>query len=178
MVVGGGRFAFVRAKAAVFQDHRFWRIEMSVGRALLLGLMLAIPAWGQTLEEKAREIDGKLMAPCCWSSPVSQHYSQAAEDIRRGVRGMLASGKSEQEILDHYVSIYGERILASPRPRGFNLLAWVLPVIFFVAGIVFLALLLRRWTRQKPGFAAADSPDVPLDERFQIRLEEELKNFE
>jgi cytochrome c-type biogenesis protein CcmH len=151
---------------------------MSFSRAWLLTLMLAAPAWGQTLEEKAREIEGKLMAPCCWSSPVSQHYSQAAEDIRRSVRGMLASGKSEQEILDHYVSIYGERILASPRPRGFNLLAWVLPGIFFLAGAGFLGFLLRRWTRQKPPLASAGSPELQLDERSRIRLEEELKDFE
>jgi cytochrome c-type biogenesis protein CcmH len=161
-----------------FKINPFWRHEMSVGKALLLALMLATPVWGQTLEEKAREIEGKLMAPCCWSSPVSQHYSQAAEDIRRGVRGMLASGKSEQEILDYYVSVYGERILASPRPRGFNLLAWVLPAIFFIAGVLFLAFLLRRWTRQKPPLASEGSPELQLDERCRIRLEEELRDFE
>lgn len=86
-------------------------------------LTLATSVWDQTLEEKARAIEGKLMAPCCWSQPVAQHYSQAAGEIRRGVREMLAAGKSEQKILEYYVANHGERILASPRARGFNLLA-------------------------------------------------------
>lgn len=149
---------------------------MFVRIALLFMLTIANLAWSQTIEEKARKIDGELMAPCCWSQPVSQHYSQAADEIRSGVRQMLAAGKSEQEILDYYVSIHGERILASPRARGFNLLAWVMPVVLSLAGVSLLILILRNWVRKKP--APADVPEMQLDERYRARMDQELKDFE
>jgi cytochrome c-type biogenesis protein CcmH len=151
---------------------------MLIQTSLMLAILAAIPVQGATLEEMAREIDGKVMAPCCWSQPVSQHYSQAADDIRRATRQMLAAGKSEQEILDYYVSVYGERILASPRARGFTLLVWILPWLFFIAGFVFLVFLLRSWTRKKPAMAAVSSAAVRLDENLRVRMEQEMKDFE
>jgi cytochrome c-type biogenesis protein CcmH/NrfF len=61
---------------------------------------LAALAAAQSTEETAREIDAMLIAPCCWSQPVSQHYSEAADQIRKQVRDLLAAGKSKQQILD------------------------------------------------------------------------------
>ena len=145
---------------------------------LILAMAFAAPMRDRTLEEKAREIDGNLMSPCCWSGLVSRHDSQVAREIRQQTRQMLAAGKSEQEILDYYVSLYGERILASPRPRGFNLLVWILPCLLSVAGIAFLVLLLRYWTRRKPAMAEAGSAGSPLDESLQVRIDQELRDFE
>jgi cytochrome c-type biogenesis protein CcmH len=145
---------------------------------LILAMPIAAPAQDQTLEKTAREIDGKVIAPCCWSQPVSQHDSQVAGEIRQATRQMLAAGKSEEEILDYYVSVYGERILASPRPRGFTLLAWIMPWLLLIAGLAFLALVLRNWTRGKPATAEACLPGSPSDKSILTRVERELKDFE
>jgi cytochrome c-type biogenesis protein CcmH len=118
------------------------------------------------------------MAPCCWSGLVSQHDSQVAREIRQQTRQMLAAGKSEQEILEYYVSLYGERILASPRPRGFNLLVWILPWLLLIAGVAFLVFLLRYWMRRKPALAGAGSPGRPLEESIQARIDQELRDLE
>jgi len=150
---------------------------VSIRTVLMLTIMITAPR-GQAIEERAREIDGKLMAPCCWSQPVAQHYSQAADEIRRGVREMLAAGKSEREILDHYVSVHGERILASPRARGFNLLAWVMPAVFFLAGVVLLALILRNWVRRNVVRAPVGSTETQVDDRYRVRIDQELKDFD
>lgn len=145
---------------------------------LLLAAAAAVAAGDEKLEEHAIAIEGKLMAPCCWSSTISQHYSTTADEIRRDIRSMLNAGKSEREILDHYVSIYGERILASPSARGFNLLAWLLPGIFFIACAFYVVLLLHRWTLSRSAHVTADSSAKPLDGIYMRRLEKELREFE
>ena len=82
-----------------------------------------VGADNQQAAQKAREIEDSLIAPCCWSQPVSQHYSEVTDQIRLEVRAMVEAGKSRDEILDYYVAEYGERILAAPRAEGFNALA-------------------------------------------------------
>ena len=151
---------------------------MFMQSGLILAMMCAAPAQDRTLEERAHEIDGKLIAPCCWSQPVSQHYSQVAEEIRQQTRQMLAAGRSEREILDYYVSVYGERILASPHPHGFNLLVWILPWMSLLAGIAFLVLLLLHWARRAPALAEERPSGDQLDESLRVRMEQELKDFE
>ena len=47
---------------------------------------------------------------------------------------MLADGKSEEEIKQHFVDYYGARVLSEPPRTGFNWLVYVVPPIVIVAG--------------------------------------------
>jgi cytochrome c-type biogenesis protein CcmH len=133
---------------------------------------------GQSEPDPARKIEGKLMAPCCWSSPVSQHQSEAATRIKAGIREQLAAGKTEQQILDFYVAEYGERILASPRPSGFNLLAWVLPALFPIAGAAVIWLFVRRSLSSRAAASLAEETPPVVDSTIQARIEAEVRNLD
>jgi cytochrome c-type biogenesis protein CcmH/NrfF len=52
------------------------------------------------LEREARQLETMLIAPCCWMQPVSQHQSQASDEVKQQIRILLAAGKSRQEVLD------------------------------------------------------------------------------
>lgn len=151
---------------------------MKTFSGILFAVLLAMPALAQSLEEQAKELEGKIIAPCCWSQPVSQHYSAAADEIRTAVRQMLAEGKTSQQILDHYVSVYGERILASPRAKGFNLLAYVLPYVSLGLGMIVVVLILRKLRDRIPATAKPAASPQPPDPRYSARLEKELREFE
>lgn len=56
----------------------------------------------------------------------------------------MDGGGSEAEVLDALVSKYGERILAAPKPRGFNRLAYALPFVVVAVGLVLIAVMLGR----------------------------------
>jgi cytochrome c-type biogenesis protein CcmH len=146
--------------------------------ALLIGAtILATPSSGaQTapVSEKEREIEDQLIAPCCWTQPVSQHYSEAAETIRKEVHEMVAAGKTRDEILNYYVSRYGERILATPRPKGFNVLVYILPWSALILGAWLLIILLKKL--RSPVAPPAPSP-LP-DSRYASVIEKELKDLE
>jgi len=143
--------------------------------AFLLGLALpVVPAAGQDKEEVARRIEGKLMAPCCWAEPVSQHRSQVAEEMRREIRALVAAGKSEQEILDFYVAQYGERILTTPPNRGFNRLVYILPWVIALAGVAAVALVMRKWLARTP----AGSEALPVEDRHANQIDRELRDLD
>jgi cytochrome c-type biogenesis protein CcmH len=139
---------------------------------------LAALAAVQSTEETAREIEAMLIAPCCWSQPVSQHYSEAADQIRKQVRELLVAGKSKQQILDYYVSVYGERILASPRPHGLNLLVYILPPAILLIGATSLVIFLKKWTTRLSDEQVFNIASGPLDERYASRIERELRELE
>ena len=128
--------------------------------------------------DKAREIEDSLIAPCCWSQPVSQHDSEISAQIRDEVSKMVAAGKSRDEILDFYVAKYGERILVTPRPKGFNALAYVLPWAALPIGAWVLILLLRRLRSPAPVPAPASSPVPAADSRYASIIEKEMKELD
>lgn len=121
-----------------------------------------------------RDIEDHLIAPCCWTQPISQHESGVAEQMREEVRSMVAAGMGREEILDHFVAQYGERILATPRAEGFNRLVYILPWVALVFGAWILFVLLKRFRAPAP----ASSPTTPPDGRYDSLVEKELKDLE
>ena len=141
---------------------------------ILFWAIAALGAESKQNAEKAREIEDHLIAPCCWSQPVSQHYSEVAEQIRKEVSEMVAAGKSRDEILDYFVSQYGERILATPRPKGFNTMVYILPCVALIVGAWLLYVLLKRL--RSPISSPVPAP-LPGD-RYASIIEKELKDLE
>jgi cytochrome c-type biogenesis protein CcmH len=132
-------------------------------------------------EEAAKRLEGKLIAPCCFSQTVANHYSDVAAHMKQQIRQFLAQGQREDQILDAYVRVYGERILAEPQARGFNLLAYLAPPLATVAGMGGLLFMLRQWRRSAfMHQLIRQQPVARQDENFQFyraRLRDELERF-
>jgi cytochrome c-type biogenesis protein CcmH len=147
--------------------------------SFLAALLWSIAAFGaddKQISDKAREIEDNLIAPCCWSQPVSQHYSEVAEQIRKEVREMVAAGKSRDEIMNFYVAKYGERILATPRPKGFNTLVYILPWAALILGAWLLIILLKKLRTRRP---LAPAPEAPLPaERYTAIVDREIQELD
>ncbi|MBN2318063.1 MAG: cytochrome c-type biogenesis protein CcmH [Acidobacteria bacterium] len=147
-----------------------------LGTALILSLLWALAAPCSTSSDAAliRDIENNLIAPCCWTQPISQHESSVSEQMREEVRTMVAAGMSREEILDHFVARYGERILATPRPEGFNRLVYILPWVALAFGVWLLFVLLKKLRTP----ASASSPAPAPDDRYASLIEKELKELE
>ncbi|MEW6297263.1 MAG: cytochrome c-type biogenesis protein CcmH [Thermodesulfobacteriota bacterium] len=132
-------------------------------------------------ERLAQRIEGKLIAPCCFAQTVANHYSDVAEQIKKQIRRRLAQGATEEEIINEYVRVYGERILAEPQARGFNLLAYLLPPLAIVGGLGSVCLFLRQWRPSDVhDRASVHTPTVHgqgATDPLRARLSEELARF-
>jgi cytochrome c-type biogenesis protein CcmH len=80
---------------------------------------------------------------------------QVSPAMHRDIMALVEGGYGAQEIIDAFVSAYGERALMAPRKSGFNLVGWWAPSIAVGAGAIALGAWLRRWGRRSD--AAADS---------------------
>jgi len=151
-------------------------ILAGVATGIILLAILSPGAETGKAADKAREIEDQLIAPCCWSQPVSQHDSEVSQQIRDEVSKMLAAGKSRDEILDFFIARYGERILVTPRAKGFNTLVYILPWAALPIGAWILVLLIRKLRSSAPSPAPAPSP-VP-DSRYASVIEKEMRELD
>lgn len=121
-------------------------------------------------EQEARAIEGLLIAPCCWRQPVSAHYSPASDEVRAEIREKLAAGATREEILADYVAEYGEKILAKPTAKGFNALAYFLPLVFLILGAGVAAVVIKKLRPQ-----VAESPAPPASVKVKSKYSEQLE---
>jgi cytochrome c-type biogenesis protein CcmH len=131
-----------------------------------LGLAAAVPV----NEDTVLEIGAQLRCVVCQNLSVADSPSETARQMREIIRERLAAGDSPEQVMAYFVEKYGLWILLSPPKQGFNLLVWVVPFIALGAGLVFVVVLIRRWSR-RPGAAAAKPPRVDAATRARIHRE-------
>jgi cytochrome c-type biogenesis protein CcmH len=148
---------------------------MQVTLALWMAVAAADP---QALEREAKQLEAKLMAPCCWAQQVSLHQSPASDEIKQNIRVLLAQGKTPQQILDTYVAEYGDRILSEPPARGFSRLIYVAPWVFLVGSVGLVVMVIRRLRAVNPAPARVEKAAAPLSEAEAERIDEELRNLD
>jgi cytochrome c-type biogenesis protein CcmH len=91
--------------------------------------------------------------------------------MRNELSAAIATGLSDQQILDAFAARYGMTVLAAPPTKGFDLIAWIAPFAVFAAALMGTILLVRRWA----GFgakqmAAVAAEPAALDPEEQKRL--------
>jgi len=58
---------------------------------------------------------------------------------------LIATGSSDQQVMDQFVAKYGATVLAAPTTKGFDLVAWIAPFAVFAAALLGTILLIKRW---------------------------------
>lgn len=141
-------------------------------------LLLLLPGRSQAQtpisDDEVNAVARELFCPICESTPLDVCPTQACADWRELIRTQLSQGKSKQEILDYFADQYGDRVLAEPPRRGFDLLVWLLPLVAVIAGAVFFGRYLRSLQTPAGSPPTPPSPAPPAND-YVARIEAELK---
>lgn len=125
-------------------------------------------------------IAGKLSCYCgtCPHLVVSQCGCSKADEIKSEIKKMIGQGMSEEQIIQNFIAEHGQTVLAAPPRSGFNLTAWMLPFLAFLAGGFVLFTFLKRQQRppdDPPPGSSHKSEKSEADEQYRQRLNDELE---
>ena len=83
----------------------------------------------------------------------------------------MAKGQSEEQILDALVAEFGREVLATPPKSGFDLVAWLVPILLVVVGLAAIPFVTRAWARRRAG----ETPAPEISPEDAALLEDELR---
>lgn len=145
---------------------------------LVVIALLALPtAAGASPRTTVTEIEGEVMCPIC-GTLLELSDSPQAQRERVFVAKLAAEGKSRSQIKDALVAQYGPAVLALPEGSGFDLSAYLAPIVALLVAIPALAFSVARWRRdgRRAGQGKARDPD-PSSEDAE-RLEADLSRYD
>ena len=148
--------------------------------ALVAALVAAAPALASEGKPSLGELEGEVMCPTC-KTTLNMSNAPIAERMRRFIADRIEAGDTKSEIKRRLVSEFGQNVLAEPSKKGFNLLAWLLPIVGILLAAAVLGWLAWKWSRGRAGGGAGGggaAPEPPLDAAAERRLDEELARFE
>ena len=123
------------------------------------------------------EIEAEVMCPVCGTLLELADSPQARRE-KAFVARLIAEGKTKEEVKDAMVVQYGPNVLAVPEKSGFDLSAYLVPVIAFVIAVVALGVGVVRWRRRPaPPEPEHSSPTGPDDEDAK-RLDADIARYD
>jgi cytochrome c-type biogenesis protein CcmH/NrfF len=140
-------------------------------------LVLAGPSAAACLHPKTSLsfLEGQIMCPTCHTT-LDQSDSAAAARIEAQISRRIAQCWTADQIKAELVTNFGAGILAAPPHKGFDLLAWWLPLGGVIVGAGVLAFGVWRWSSKRD-----DDPDaeqLELDAADEERLDELLARLD
>ena len=142
--------------------------------AIVAALVAASTAAAQ--QTSLPDIEDEVMCPTC-GVPLSHAFSPQAERQRDFIRAEIERGRSKEQIKQALVAEFGPEVLAEPDPgeRGFDLVAYVVPVAAVTLGALAVWLAVSHARRRR---SPRTEPDVELSQAESARLERDLSRYE
>ena len=143
---------------------------------LVVALLGAAPAPAATPRTTLPDVEDEVMCVQCGTA-LNISESPSADDQRELINGLIAQGKTKEEIKAALLEEYGPRVLAVPSRGGFDAAAWIVPVGLGLLGLLGVALAARRWRAGARGDGAAPASEAVAPEDAR-RLDAELAAFD
>jgi cytochrome c-type biogenesis protein CcmH/NrfF len=107
-------------------------------------------------DARFNDLGHKLMCKCGCNqillecNHVGCSYSTGMRDELMGAltRGASSGGStpdSDELVLQSFVQKYGATVLAAPTTTGFNVVAWIVPFVVLIAGLLLVTFIVRKW---------------------------------
>jgi len=95
---------------------------------------------------------------------------ETARGMQKDLDAHVTRGESDDQILQAMVEQYGPTVLVEPPKKGFDLLAWIMPIAVPLVALVLVWEVVRRW-RHKATLAPAGGPSVSPELLARARQE-------
>jgi len=120
------------------------------------------------VEARLVHISQEIRCLVCQNESLSSSRAELADDLRREVRDLIRTNKSDQEIKDFLVSRYGDFVLYRPEVKPLTWVLWFGPFVVLLIAAIFMWVYLRQRR-------ATVKPHV-LSDAERARVEQLLKD--
>lgn len=147
-----------------------------LARGLLLTALFfsALPAFAQD-STRVKNIGHKLKCMCGCNQILTEcnHVGcKYSHDMLAELDARVARNEPDDLTIQAFIQEYGPTVLLLPRAEGFNLWAWIMPVLLPLLALALLPALIIHW-RKRAGLA----PAAPVSPELLDRVRREEHNW-
>jgi len=136
--------------------------------------------------DEVNEVARELWCPLCSGVRLDVCELKACEQMREEIAIKLEEGQDTAKIKRYFVTQYGPQVLGEPPKEGFNLLGWILPIVIFVGGGIFVVTRIMRMLKnrreqdEETALNSTGSNSTAVDDKatYADRLDEELSRYD
>jgi cytochrome c-type biogenesis protein CcmH/NrfF len=125
------------------------------------------------------DVEDEVMCTVCGVPLNLATDAPQAQRERAFIVSQIRQCRTKQQIKDQLVAQYGDRVLATPKAKGFGLTAYVIPIVGLLTALALVIFAALRWRRKRPERLSATRPQPePLPPSDSARLDTDLKRYD
>ena len=142
--------------------------------SILIALVFAFQTVISSQDVNVRALAAQILCTCGCERVLVNCDCSYAEKMRNEIKELLDKKFTPEQVINYYVSQYGEAVLAAPLKKGFNWMAYIIPflVAFVSVGLIFYFLNLKQKR------ARSTAPRRKPKEKYREKIKKELENLE
>jgi cytochrome c-type biogenesis protein CcmH/NrfF len=141
--------------------------------ALLIAPAASLAACPKT---SLADVEDEVMCPVCGVPLGLATEAPQANRERAFIQREAERCKSKQQIKNELVAQFGDRVLALPPDKGFNIAAYLVPALIVLGGAAAIATVAIRRRRASSTATSAGTPALAGDDA--ARLEADLERYD
>ena len=136
-----------------------------IAALLVIAFFAVLPLLAQQQADRVKEIGGKFQCMCGCGQVLTQcnHVGcTVSTSMLKELGAMVSRGDSEDKITQTFVQEFGTTVYAEPPKSGFSLVAWLMPVFYFLIGAAIVVFFINKWRKQAPAPVAVAPAGVHI----------------
>lgn len=176
-----------QARMSLWIDHIVTSWAGQYARPLLMFSLLTIALWlasaaqAQTMpvtDDDVAAIAERMYCPICENEPLDDCRAQTCIEWKQEIREQLEAGRTPDQIINDFVSRYGQHVVGVPTDPTLIFLSFIIPFIGTVVIVAAGVLTFWRWRRNNKPYTATvttanTSPNAPQD-AYRSQVERDL----
>lgn len=126
-------------------------------------------------DDDVNRVASQLYCPVCENVTLDVCPTDACARWRESLRGKLALGWTDQQVIDYFVTQYGASVSGIPPKEGLSMMLYMVPP---AAAVLLLAggfLIVRKYKAVKPAPMSPVSPATARSDSYRKKLEDDIE---
>jgi cytochrome c-type biogenesis protein CcmH len=151
-------------------------VRRALAAAVLLLVLVPAASLAACPKTSLADVEDEVMCPVCGVPLGLATEAPQAQRERAFIQREANACKSKQQIKNELVAQFGDRVLALPPDKGFNIAAYLVPALIVLGGIAAIATLAFKRRRNAAG--TPSPPGTPaLGGDDAARLDADLERY-
>src|SRR6202166_4790084 len=154
-----------RASTSSIASRLRAKLRRLLAPLLAIVFLAVLPLLAQQQADRIKQIGGKFQCMCGCGQILTQcnHVGcTVSTSMLKELGAMVSRGDSEDKITQALVQEFGTTVYAEPPKSGFSLVAWLMPIFYFLVGAAIVLFFINKWRKQAPAPAAVAPAGVHI----------------
>jgi cytochrome c-type biogenesis protein CcmH len=151
-------------------------VKRALAALTLIFLLAPAASFAACPKTTLADVEDEVMCPVCGVPLGLATEAPQAQRERAFIQREVESCKSKEQIKAALVAQFGDRVLALPPEKGFNLAAYLVPALILLAGIAAVGTIALKRQRGPAAASAGATPALTGDDA--ARLEADLERYD